>query len=89
MSRYCLLLFLLPGVCGVHQGFRISRIKFSYALFIAVALTLLIVPTWSSSWLQTRIPQNALLAWVLSVPAWYLAFSAWMRRGESQVGHAG
>jgi hypothetical protein len=89
MSRYCLLLFLLPGIWGVRQGFRITRIKFSYALFIALALTLLIVPTWGSSWLQARIPQNALLAWVLSIPAWYLVFTAWKRRGETQVEHAG
>jgi len=82
-------LFLLPGVWGVRQGFRISRIKFSYALLIAIALTLLIVPTWSSSWLQARIPQNALLAWALSVPAWYLVFTAWKRRHETQVEHAG
>src|SRR5579871_1253786 len=88
IPRFCLLLFLLPGIWGVHHGFRLSKIKFSHALMIAIALTLLIVPTWSSSWLQTRIPQNALLAWVLSIPAWYLVFAAWKRRRESQVEHA-
>ena len=88
MSRYCLLLFLLPGIWGAHRGFRISNIKFPSALFIALALTLLIAPTWSSLWLQTRIPQNPLLAWALSAPAWYLVFAAWKRRQGPQVEHA-
>lgn len=88
MPRFCLLLFLLPAIWGVHRGFRVSRIKFSIALVIALAMTLLIVPTWSSSWLQVRIPQNSLLAWVLSIPAWYLALTAWKRGREPQVEHA-
>jgi hypothetical protein len=89
MPRFSLLLFLLPGIWGVQRGFRISRIKFWSALFIAAAITLLIVPTWSSSWLQARIPQNATLAWALSLPAWYLVFAAWKRKHALQVEHAG
>ncbi len=88
MSRFCLLLFLLPGIWGVHRGFRISKIKFSSALLIALAITLLILPTWSSSWLQARVPQNATLAWALSIPAWYLVLVAWKRRRTQVVEHA-
>jgi hypothetical protein len=87
LSRFCLLLFVLPAVWGAHRGFRIASIKFSSALAIAVALTLMIVPTWSSSWLQTLSPQNVLLNWALSIPAWYLVITAWRRR-EQQVEHA-
>lgn len=88
LPKFCLLLFLLPAVWGAHRGFRISRIKFSSALFIALALTLMIVPTWSSSRLQTLSPQNILLNWALSIPAWYLVFAAWKLRHEPQVEHA-
>src|SRR5882757_4149835 len=43
LPKACLLLFLLPAVWGAHRGFRIARIKFSSALVIALALTLMIV----------------------------------------------
>jgi hypothetical protein len=88
MSRFCLLLFLLPAIWGVQQSLRISKIRFSCALVIALGLTLLIVPTWSSDWLRARIPQNALLAWALNIPAWYLAITAWKHRNDRQVDHA-
>jgi hypothetical protein len=88
LPKACLLLFLLPAVWGAHRGFRIARIKFSSALVIALALTLMIVPTWSSSWLQTLSPQNVLLNWALSIPAWYLVITAWKRERERQSEHA-
>jgi hypothetical protein len=85
LPKSCLLLFLLPAVWGARRGFRISRIKFSSALFIALALTLMIAPVSSNSWLQALSPQNILLNWALSIPAWYLVFAAWKRRHEPQV----
>jgi hypothetical protein len=88
LPKTCLLLFLLPAFWGAHRGFRIARIKFSSALAIALALTLMIVPTWSSPWLQKLSPQNVLLNWALSIPAWYLAITAWKREREQQVEHA-
>jgi hypothetical protein len=88
LPKFCLLLFLLPAIWGAHRGFRISRLNFSSALFIAFALTLMIVPTLSSSRLQTLSPQNILLNWALSIPAWYLVFVAWKRKHEPQVEHA-
>jgi hypothetical protein len=88
MSRFCLFLFLLPAVWGAHRGCQISRIKFSSALLIALALTVMIVPTLRSERLQTLSPQNILMNWALSIPAWYLVFTAWKRRREPQVEHA-
>ncbi len=88
MSRFCLFLFLLPAVWGAHRGFQISRIKFSSALLIALALTVMIVPTLRSERLQTLSPQNILMNWALSIPAWYIVFTAWKRRREPQVEHA-
>ncbi len=88
MSRLCLFLFLLPAVWGAHRGFRISRLKFSSALLVAIALTMLTMPTLRSVRLQTLSPQNILITWALSLPAWYLVFTAWNRRRESQVEHA-
>ena len=88
MSRFCLFLFLLPAVWGAHRGFQISRMKFTSALLIAVALTVMIVPTWSSVRIQTLSPQNILMSWALSIPAWYLVFTAWKRRREPQFEHA-
>jgi hypothetical protein len=85
LSRFCLFLFLLPAVWGAHRGFQISRIKLSSALLIAVALTLMIAPTWQSARLQMLSPQNVLMTWALSIPAWYLVLTAWKRRREPQV----
>jgi hypothetical protein len=88
MSRLCLFLFLLPAVWGAQRGHQISRMKLSSALLIAAALTVMIVPTLRSERLQTLSPQNILITWALSLPAWYLVFTAWKRRHESQVEHA-
>ena len=89
LPKVCLLLFLLPAIWGAHRGFRISRMKFSSALVMALVLTLLILPFWSSSRLQTLSPQNVLLNWALSLPAWYLVFMAWKRGREQQLEHSG
>jgi hypothetical protein len=67
MSRFSLFLFVLPAVWGAHRGFRVSRIKFSSALLMAIVLTLNLS---------------------LSIPAWYLVFTAWKRRHEPLVEHA-
>lgn len=69
LSRFCLLLFLLPAMWGVRQGLRIAHIERSAAIVLAVAVTALTVPTWSSQ--GPWIP-NCLLSW----PAWYLVATA-------------
>jgi len=70
LSRFCLLLFMLPAIWGVHRGLQIARIKLSSALILAAAITVLTIPTWSrsGSWLPN---------WALSWPAWYLVVMAW------------
>jgi hypothetical protein len=74
LSRFCLLLFLLPAIWGVCRGLQIAQIKLRSALILASVITLLTIPTWSStgSWLPN---------WALSWPAWYLVAMAW--RGEA------
>lgn len=65
LSRFCLLLFLLPAIWGVRQGLRMTRIKLSSAIVLAVTVTALTIPAWNSrgAWLPN---------WALSWPAWYL-----------------
>jgi hypothetical protein len=69
LSRFCLLLFLLPAIWGVRRGLQIAQIKLRSALVLAVAVTVLTIPTWSSrgSWIPN---------WALSWPAWYLVATA-------------
>jgi hypothetical protein len=69
MSRFCLLLFLLPAIWGVLEGLRLTRIKLVWAIVLAVALMLLMISAWSSKGLWT-------LHWALIWPAWYLVAMA-------------
>ena len=79
LSRFCLLLFLPPAVWGVRRGLQIARVRFSPAMVLAMALTVLSIPAWSSkgSWIPN---------WALSWPAWYLVATsqkpAWLTGGE-------
>jgi hypothetical protein len=75
LSRFCLLLFLLPAIWGVCRGLQIAQIKLRSALMLASLVTLLTIPTWSNpgSWIPN---------WALSWPAWYLVVMAWRRSGE-------
>jgi hypothetical protein len=73
LPPFCLLLFLLPAVWGASDGLRIGRIKRGPAILLAVAVTLLTIPTlhiqgetwWSSP--------RWLISMTLTWPAWYLA----------------
>jgi hypothetical protein len=69
LSRFCLLLFLLPAIWGACKGLQIARIKPGSAIALAVALTALTIPMWSSK--GAWIPN-----WALSWPAWYLVATA-------------
>jgi hypothetical protein len=77
LSRFCLLLFLLPAVWGVCQGLQIAQIKMRSALILAAAITLLTIPTWTSkgSWIPN---------WALSWPAWYLVAMAWRSEARKE-----
>jgi hypothetical protein len=69
LSRFCLLLFLLPAVWGAYRGLQIAQIRLRSALMLAAVITVLTVPAWSNkgSWIPN---------WALSWPAWYLVATA-------------
>jgi hypothetical protein len=82
LSRFCLLLFLVPAIWGVRQGLRTSRLKLSWAIAMAITVTALMLPAWSSGaqhgWASPRWTLN----WVLVWPAWYLVVTSWRFRTE-------
>jgi hypothetical protein len=68
LSRLCLFLFLLPAIWGVRQALRSIRINLALAIFLAIAITLMILPpTGRSLWT---------LNWSLVWPAWYIVATA-------------
>jgi hypothetical protein len=69
LSRLCLLLFLPVALWGARRGLQIARIKRSSAIALAIAVTALTIPTWSSG--GAWIPN-----WALSWPAWFLVATA-------------
>jgi hypothetical protein len=69
LSRLCLLLFLPVALWGARRGVQMTGIKRSSALALAIAVTALTIPTWSSS--GAWIPN-----WALSWPAWFLVATA-------------
>jgi hypothetical protein len=77
LSRFCLLLFLLPSIWGVHRALRISGLKLTSALIVALSITVLMIPTWSDGHWRWWNAQQWTWNWVLSLPAWYLVFTAW------------
>jgi hypothetical protein len=78
MSRFCLLLFLLPAIWGVLQGLRLTRIKLGSAIVLAVAVTVLMISACSSQGLWT-------LNWALIWPAWYLVATAGKPMSEART----
>jgi hypothetical protein len=87
LSRFCLLLFLLPAIWGVAQGLRLSRMKLSSAIVLALAVTVMMLPAWSSAGQHWWSPPRWTLNWVLCWPAWYLVATA--RRAGSKPGWGG
>ncbi|HEY6412685.1 MAG TPA: hypothetical protein VIX42_03305 [Edaphobacter sp.] len=69
LSRFCLLLFLVPAIWGVCRGWRMARIRLSTAMLLAVAITVLMIPTWHGrgAWIFN---------WALIWPTWYLVATA-------------
>lgn len=73
MSKFCLLLFLVPTVWGIQRGWQRGRMTLNAALTLAAAITLLALPVWSSTAGENwRHPSPWILNCVLSWPAWYL-----------------
>jgi hypothetical protein len=69
VSRFSLLLFLLPAIWGACQGLRTNRIKLGSAITLAVTITALMIFIHSGRGLWTF---NLALIW----PAWYLVATA-------------
>ncbi len=78
MSRFCLLLFLLPAIWGVRRSLQMAHIPLRSALLFAVAITLLTVPAWSNNW--GAWIANCALSW----PVWYLVAIARKRTAQDQ-----
>jgi hypothetical protein len=69
LSRMCLLLFLPAAFWGARRGWQIVRIERDSALALALGVTALTLPLWTTS--GSWIPN-----WALSWPAWYLVATA-------------
>ena len=77
LSPVCLFLFLVPAIWGVYHGRRISSIKFSTAIALAIGVTLLMLPQWSTAGQHWWTPPRWSLNWLLLWPAWYLVATSW------------
>ena len=75
LSRLSLLLFLLPAILGVRRGLRIEPIKLSFAVTLALAVTMVMVRMLSGG--DWRV-----LSWALLWPAWYLVAAAARQSGN-------
>lgn len=69
LSRFCLLLFLLPAVLGAWHGLRQARMSQSWAISIALIITLAMICLWTTN---RVLLLDLFLAW----PAWYLAIAS-------------
>ena len=79
LSRFCLFLFLLPAIWGVREALRSIRINFVLAVFLAIAVTALMILLSNGRGLWT-------LSWSLVWPAWYIVATA--QRTGRQVGQS-
>jgi len=69
LSRLCLFLFLLPAIWGVRQALRLTRVTLALAIFLAIAITTLMILPPNSGGFWT-------LNWSLVWPAWYIVATA-------------
>jgi len=79
LSRFCLLLFIIPAAWGLIYGLRFARIRLRSAVFFATLITVLTIPAWPTK--GAWIPN-----WALSWPAWYLVATS-IRRAPSLEEH--
>ncbi len=85
LSSSCLLLFLLPSVWGASNGLRIGRISRATAILLAIAVTLLTVPTLHIRGEPWWNPHRWLTALTLTWPSWYLAATSVKTRKEPNM----
>jgi hypothetical protein len=79
LSRFCLFLFLVPAIWGVREALRSIRINFVLAVFMAIAVTALMILLSNGKGLWT-------LRWSVVWPAWYIVATA--QRAGRQVGES-
>jgi hypothetical protein len=76
LSRFCLLLFLLPAIWGFRQALRRSQLKLSSTVGFALILSFLMIATvgaGSGAWWS---PRPWILEGILIWPAWYMVAMA-------------
>ncbi len=66
LSRFCVLLFLTPGLLGALQGIRRKHLRFVTAMIMATSITSLMF-AWSRMWPSF---------WFLLIPSWLLVVTA-------------
>ncbi|HEY4988492.1 MAG TPA: hypothetical protein VII09_01725 [Opitutaceae bacterium] len=76
MSRFSLLLFVLPAIWGVRHGLRHGSPRMGTALAIAVAVTVLMVPAWYAGGSSGGDLRSWMVSSVLTWPAWFLVARA-------------
>lgn len=76
MSRFSLMLFVLPAIWGVRHGLRHTSPRRGTALAIAVAVTVLMVPPWYASGSSGWDLHSWMVSSVLTWPAWFLVARA-------------
>jgi hypothetical protein len=76
LSRFCLLIFLLPAIWGVRHGLRRIRIQLSGTIVFALTLTLLMIATWNGEGRPWWSPRSWILEATLIWPAWYIVATA-------------
>jgi hypothetical protein len=64
LSRFSLLLFLMPAIVGVMQGLRTTRVKLAPAIVLAGTITAVMIISWINRGLWIA---NFVMLW----PAWY------------------
>jgi hypothetical protein len=69
VSRFSLLLFVVPAICGLRQGAQGLRVRVAPAFILAAAITVLMISAWNSEALWV-------FNWLLICPAWYLVATA-------------
>ena len=80
LSPVCLLLFLIPALCGGLYGIRIRRLGFPVAAAVAVCVTITTLVPWSADTSRWS-PTTWLLQVAMTLPAWYLL-------GDARASHA-
>lgn len=85
LSKFCLLLFLLPAFWGVWRGLHVRRIKPGPAAVLAIAVTALTLATWTARGQRWESPSSWFLHIGLVWPVWYLFATAWGSDHEGRI----